>query len=367
VDSAPAVGLGRIYVGSEDGNLYALNLQGVLVWKFHTNSPITTSPAIGSDGTIYVAGCLRCPFPSPAGGPEGVLYAISPDGRMIWNLTLANFQGYDSLSSPTIGPDGTIYTSDVGFRVVAVHPDGTLKWELLTNGEVFDSPAIAPDGTVYVGIDDPDSQGVCLSQCFVALDSNGAVKWGLPIYGGGFSSPAVGSDGTVYVRGLAIDSNGTLKWQDRPFSSPSIGSDGTIYGSGSEGDIYGSIGGGLYALTPDGTLKWHFPLNSSGGSCSPTGGCSYFSVQESSVAIGSNGLLYVGVGVTNLPSVGNATGSVYAVSRNGTLVWKFGVGSIPGLCGPGYCQGLFLVSDPAIGWDGTVYVGSTDGNLYAID
>src|SRR5207248_8044063 len=75
VDASPAVGQGRIYFGSKDGNLYALNPQGQLVWTFHTGHPITTSPAIGADGTIYLASSL----PSPS-GPEGILYAINPGG-----------------------------------------------------------------------------------------------------------------------------------------------------------------------------------------------------------------------------------------------------------------------------------------------
>src|SRR2546428_3983967 len=88
VRSAPAVGHGRIYVSSEDGNLYALNLQGDLLWKFQTPSPIITSPAIGSDGTIYLASCLRCNYYSPSGPPEGILYAINPSGSLKWNLTI---------------------------------------------------------------------------------------------------------------------------------------------------------------------------------------------------------------------------------------------------------------------------------------
>ncbi len=355
VYSPPAVGRGRIYVGSIDGNLYALNLQGVLIWKFQTSSPIRTSPAIGSDGTIYLAGCVRC----DSGTPEGVLYAINPSGRMIWNLTLPNFQGYDSLSSPTIGPDGTIYTSDVGFRILAVHPDGTLKCELHTFGEVFDSPAVGPDGTLYVGIDDPDESGMC-SQCLMALNPDGTVKWGALPHTAGFSWPAVGSDGTVYLDGNAINPNGTARWQNPgTFSSPSIGSDGTIYGSGD---------GGLFALSPDGTLQWQFPIEKNGGSCisSDCSIISYVLVQESSVAIGSNGMVYFGTGVTHLLSgiSSNGTGTLYAVRANGSLAWKFATGSIVDLCGPGFCG--FAVSDPAIGSDGTIYVGGSDGNLYAI-
>src|SRR6266436_4201640 len=50
VYASPAIGLGRVYFGSDDGNLYALNLQGNLVWKFQTGCSIETTPAIGSDG-----------------------------------------------------------------------------------------------------------------------------------------------------------------------------------------------------------------------------------------------------------------------------------------------------------------------------
>src|SRR6266516_1877895 len=239
VDASPAVGHGRIYVTSEDGNLYALNMQGQLLWKFQTPCHDfefgAVTPALGSDGTIYLAGHI-------CGGerPNGILYSINPAGRQKWNFTNPNpGEGVDSFISPTIGPNGTIYVSDVGFRIFAFNPEGTLKWQ------------------------------------------------------------------------FAID-NGT-------------------------------------------------------SSCTSIG-CSYVFVQQSSAAIGSNGIIYFGRGVTNLPSgqAGNGIGSVYAIAPNGTLVWKLGVGSVAGICGPGFCERVFSVSDPAIGSDGTIYVGSSDGNLYAI-
>jgi outer membrane protein assembly factor BamB len=81
------------------------------------------------------------------------------------------------------------------------------------------------------------------------------------------SSPAVGTDGTIYVGEelwdgepdaviLALNPNGTLKWEVHYGSAPtaiSVGGDGTIYfGSGSQGPP------SLYALNPDGTLKWQY-------------------------------------------------------------------------------------------------------------
>src|SRR5437773_35836 len=162
VYSPPAVGRGRIYVGSDDGNLYALNLQGVLLWKFQTPSPIMTTPAIGSDGTIYLGGESQ---------QGGVLYAINPAGKLKWNLTIPSLEGVGGALSPTIAPDGTLYVSDFDFQILAVSPNGTPKWNVNTYGEVWDSPALAADGTVYVGIDDPDSTGAC-GQCLMAINPN---------------------------------------------------------------------------------------------------------------------------------------------------------------------------------------------------
>ena len=352
VYSPPAVGRGRIYVGSYDGNLYALNLQGVLLWKFQTPSPIMTTPAIGSDGTIYLASHIRCIEP-PC---YGVLYAISPGGRMIWNLTILALQG-PALSSPTIGPDGTIYTSQLGFRTYAVNLDGTLKWQLTTDGEVFDSPAVAPDGTLYVGVDDPDPSGSC-DQCLLALNSDGTVRWSAIPKRAGFSWPAIGSDGTVYINGYAINPDGTVKWGSPGFRSPSIGPDGTVYGS---------VDNGVFATNPDGTLRWVFPIERPSGSGNPC--CFYGIVGLSSIAIGSNGILYFGVGVEGfcncapVPS-GYGNASLYAVAPNGTLAWKFVIHPTV-TCATFDCP-IVSVSDPTIGSDGTIYVGSGDGNLYAV-
>ncbi len=319
VDASPAVGHGRIYVTSEDGNLYALNMQGQLLWKFQTPCHDfefgAVTPAIGSDGTIYFASQI-------CGGerPNGILYAINPSGKQKWNFTNPNpGEGVDSFTSPTIGPDGTIYVSDVGFRIFAFNPDGTVKWQLATHGEVVGPPAVAPDGTVYVEIDDPPPTGSCqqaLNKCLVALNSDGTIKWGLFSFGE-FNSPAISSDGTVYIDSSAISPDGTVKWASPgTFGSPSIGPDGTIYGTSEQG---------LSAVNQDGSLKWKFPTGDGG----------------SSVAIGSTGILYFGAGNT-----------FFAVAPNGTLAWQFVIQPI--------------TSDPAIGSDETIYIGSGDGNLYAI-
>ena len=71
VRSSPAIGSdGTVYVGSRDNKLYAINGKtGVKLWEFETGSLVPSSPAIGSDGTVYV------------GSSDHKLYAIKTDSK----------------------------------------------------------------------------------------------------------------------------------------------------------------------------------------------------------------------------------------------------------------------------------------------
>ena len=69
--SSPAIGSnGTVYVGSWDNKLYAINgKSGVKLWEFKTGNIVSSSPAIGSDGTVYV------------GSYDNKLYAIKTDSK----------------------------------------------------------------------------------------------------------------------------------------------------------------------------------------------------------------------------------------------------------------------------------------------
>ena len=74
MNSSPAIGSdGTVYVRSYDNKLYALNgKSGVKLWEFETGDKVFSSPAIGSDGTVYVG----------EGGRGGnKLYAIKTDSK----------------------------------------------------------------------------------------------------------------------------------------------------------------------------------------------------------------------------------------------------------------------------------------------
>ena len=65
VESSPVLGAdGTVYVGSDDGYLYAIDTAGSQRWRFKTNDWVLSSPVLGADGTVYV------------GSNDGYLYAI---------------------------------------------------------------------------------------------------------------------------------------------------------------------------------------------------------------------------------------------------------------------------------------------------
>src|ERR1041385_8876698 len=69
----------------------------ISLWAFATTDPILASPAIGSDGTIYV------------GSYDRKLHAITPAGSNRWAFPLPSGGFSGIYSSPALGPDGTIY------------------------------------------------------------------------------------------------------------------------------------------------------------------------------------------------------------------------------------------------------------------
>ncbi|MBA7653130.1 Outer membrane protein assembly factor BamB [subsurface metagenome] len=311
--SSPAIDSdGTIYVGSWDNNLYAINPDGTLKWIFSTDGMISSSPSIGSDRTIYI-------YPN-----SGKLYAINPDGTQKWVLA-----GCPGAYSATFGFDNTIY---IGFchNLYAINPNSSLKWTFPLYFYHKVAPVIGPDETIYIGDNDgklyainPD--GIVIWAVRISAPQ---YPWPMPIW----ASASIDSTGTIYVgtddggsKGnlFAINPDGSIKWSfltGAIWCAPAIGTERTIY--------VGSYYEKLYSINHDGTLNWAVPIEGPA---------------HSSPAIGSDSTIYISP----------RHGHLYAFNPDGTLQWKFPFD------GSSY-------SAPVIGSDGTIYFGSASGNLYAI-
>jgi outer membrane protein assembly factor BamB len=261
------------------------------------------------------------------------------------------FEASDGIaSSPAIGHDGTIYVG-VGWDyrgainpgLVALNPDGNRKWHFNTNGSVFSSPAVGPDGTIYFG---------SLDKYYYAVEDSityGKRKWKTSLGHWIYTSPAIGPDGTTYMGSVnskvyAVDQYGAIKWTYQTlwcvFSSAAIGPDGLIYIGSKDHNVYA-----FEDHTTQGTVHWKFE----------TGRFYDGHLVDSSPAIGPDGTIYVGTdpyGASGHPPVPVTTVFI-AINPDGSLKWTFDMDD-------------GTESSPAIGPDGTIYVGSYDGHLYAI-
>ncbi len=237
--SSPSVDSNRnhIRVGSDDKKFYGINtFIGSYAWGGTTGGAIRSSAAIDSNKTMYV------------GSDDGYLYAINDDGTPKWQEPYQT--GGAIKSSPAIATvDSTtvVYVgSDDGNLYSIKSSDKSLKWQCKINAPIDSSPAIGSDGTIYVGSDN--------GYLYAINNSDGSIKWSYQTGGAVKSSPAIGYDGTIYVGSddgylYAINSNGTLQWRYQTGgaikSSPIIAT-GDAYNTYA---VYvGSDDGNLYAI-----------------------------------------------------------------------------------------------------------------------
>lgn len=251
------------------------------------------------------------------------------------------------------------------------HVDGTILWSFETDGNIVLSSAIDDTGNIYF-IRRTDYNR---NETLTSLRPDGTERWtfgfGHPADHNVWTDPAIAKDGTVYVGCddtylYAINPDGSLRWRFKNLgreymrSSPNIGEDGTVY--------IGCDDGNLYAVNPDGSLKWNFT----------TGG-----TIQGSPTIGEDGTIYIGskrlyaidpegsmlwnftadsyiyrsspaIGEDGTIYFGSIDGTMYAVKPNGDLMWEYPIGDE-------------VTTTPAIGPDGSVYIGCRDGKLYALD
>jgi outer membrane protein assembly factor BamB len=318
--TSPAIGAGgETYLGSLDGNLYVLGSDGVEKWRA-SYGQVSGVPALSEEGVVYVG------VTSPV---EEMFYAFYRDGGVAWTYHL---EGHIVESSPIVGPDGTVYLAASnpqtgGGQAIALGADGTETWQFDTRSRISTSPALGADGTLYVGAEN----GI-----LYALNVDGTLKWQISL-GSVDSSAAIGSDGTIYLGTgsgyLALDpADGSQMWAFAPVdgqtdSTPALGAGGRVYLTSNSNE--------LYALNADGTVAWTFTAEPEEEREL------HFS---SPVTIDGELVLYAGT----------REGELFAVNPDGTLRWR---SLLP--------EGGMILVGPALGSDGTLYVGA-GSNLYAI-
>ena len=281
VQSSPAVVNGVVYIGSDDGNLYALMAStGQKLWSFSTGSgqTILDSPAVAGevvyigayDGTFYALNASTgkqlwsfATGPNPivgaptvvngvvyvSGGVPETLYALNANtGKLLWS----DGNSIGGWSSAAVA-NGVLFIGSFDNNLRAINArTGAVLWSYaVTDGFVESSPAVA-DGVVYIGSGD--------GTVYALRASNGALLWSYQTGNSITSSPAV-AYGVVYIGSwddnvYALNAKtGARMWSfttgDSVESSPAV-ANGVVY--------VGSDDFNLYALkASDGQQLWSYP------------------------------------------------------------------------------------------------------------
>lgn len=274
---------------------------------------------------------------------------------------------------------------------VTVGAVGVERWryELGTNYTQFSIPSIDNNGTVYVGA----SGQVGEKGQLIAFGADGLPLWTITGPGDTYTSPAVDEDGNLFVVSIGSSESSlhklspdgdeiwsfTLPRRGRPYI-PSVAS--SVHG----GAIYVVTAGATFdidevvAVKPDGSgVLWTFtgltenigqkPSIAADGTLYVPGeddflyavdhttGTTSWSVDLrgsafSSPAIGEDGTIYVG----SYTGDTDVDGILHAIDPGGTESWSKTISGV----------GAGISSDPTIGLDGEIYFGSNNKAVYAI-
>ncbi len=323
VGAGPVIGVdGSVLVGSDDGVLHALDpATGADRWTFDSASPRgqapSTSAAVLEDGTVLW----------PGGGEA--LYALDQRGRLLWRESLLG-PGL----SPAVAGDGRVYVSDAGGGVLALEVtevDHRVVWREDLGGPSQTSATVSPTGTVVVGT----------AHALIGLRDDGdraRRRWRWTTPATLEVSAGVGPDGTAVV-GLddrytyGIDDRGRQRWRftkgDWSYSSATVTPDGRAFA----GDHLGLVD----VLRADTGVVLRRTSTRPPASRFRTGKGIW-----TSVAVDARGRSYVGT----------APGHVVGFGEDGTMLFDVDVHAT-------------VESYPALGADGTLYIGSQNGVVHA--
>ena len=253
---------------------------GVLRWSWHLGYCFSSSPVIGSDGSVYIGASSACyppsaqrhrrlarssAAPSPTFQPfpgNGNLCALNGStGELLWSVLFPTPYMMGGSAAVVAGAGGggldMVYApSGSSDEVFAFRSDGAITHVFPLGQHAFSSPVVSAAGGLYVGVRD---------NCVWAYNAtSGALLWHFQTQDTVDASPALSPDESlVYVGSndysvYAFDAlSGAVVWTFATggfvMSSPAVdAATGTVYVGSCDGSLYalnGTTGARLWAFT----------------------------------------------------------------------------------------------------------------------
>ena len=162
----------------------------------HTPQPTPTTPSQELTPTtspipIPQLGLADASWPMFQGNAQHTGFS-SYSGPEIPSINWIFEPGVGTLTSPSIGPDGTLYTGSSDRIIYAVGQDGVGKWDAAAENPLRGTPAISADGTIYFS--SYESVAGALDATLYAVDSEGSIDWRFSTEAPEIFPPVIGPD-----------------------------------------------------------------------------------------------------------------------------------------------------------------------------
>lgn len=271
--SSPAINAnGKIYIGNDNGTLFAITPNCSLVWHYPdsaTGIDITTTPAIDGNA-IYFA------------GDDRKLHKITDNGSTYTHNWAVDLR-YEASSSPVIDGTGNVIVADDSGFVYKVTPAGAVVWTVATDPVgITASPAIGPDGTAYVATEAGRLHAV----------KDNAIQWTYTAESTAFtSSPVFGTDGNIYIadengrfHNINIQTRQSEPGWPKPISTYAFSATPVVY---QDGFYLVDDDERLFSLDGFGFVRWYLDL------LPPSGARRFGFSEQPSPVLDEYGIIYV--------------------------------------------------------------------------
>ncbi len=348
-----------------------------IIWQKDMPLGVIYGPVIGYNDILYTG------ENSVYAGGINFFYAIDKNGQDLWQFETETF--FANNIAPIIAKDSTIYFGSANKSIYALYPNGELKWQL--HNIIYGTPhcyiTLSKNGDLYV----PSADTV------VIIDPSGGIKEKRIIEGlkGRSYIFSTGGDTVFYFTGgggefvpgnlNASTINGDLLWSyefaSHNLGTPVVDNLNRVYVFGK--DIEPPNHFFLYCIGPDGLLVWKYQVDRYEDYSSPTidnngniifpsitnpdsknyitslnynGNVNwitqllddfFLSIVDHGLVCDDDGKIYCGA---------TSEGFFYCLNNDGEVLWSI------------YLEGYDYDSSPAIGSDGTLYIGTHQSSTF---
>jgi outer membrane protein assembly factor BamB len=312
ISASPTVAEGTLYIGNNNGSLYALDLQnGHVLWMADVPNPLMSAPLIDNDLVIVGEGDPTSRTSSPSEpvmvgqGPSALIAYDRFSGKMEWQTMLNG----SAMPTPAI-IDGVLVHHDGAGWITGLDPATGAKRYERSIGSMASMTAMLP-----IGNGDFITAGVGSNAVWRLHAADGSVVWR-----SSFSKGASGIGDCPQV------TDGTRVFCD--YVSPVFPDNSTVIGN--------TTAQRVYALdASSGAPVWDIALESGALPIR----------NEAAIPMLAGGTLYLGSAITSW---------MHAIdSETGMLVWE--------------SQTHGAVKGGMVDVDGTIYFGDLGGYLWALD